>query len=64
MFLVNITSFDNVLINMMRFVTFGGRNIEYNDAYLLLSTANKPIIQNEHISISKQAFFPWMSPSL
>ena len=37
-------------------------NTEYKDAYLLLSTAD--IIENEHISISKQAFLPRMSLSL
>ena len=44
------------------FVTFGGSNTECKDAYLLLSTAD--IIENEHISISKQAFLPQMSLSL
>ena len=41
------------------FVTFGVSNTECKDAYLLLSTAD--IIENEHISISKQAFLPRMS---
>ena len=57
MFLVYITSFNDVLINLMCICQF----CEYKDAYFLLSTAD--IIENEHISILKQAFFP-MSLSL
>ena len=58
MFLANSTSFNDVLINFIVFVTFGGSNTECKDAYLLLSTAD--IIENEHISISKQEFLPRM----
>ena len=49
-------------LTKLAFVTFGGSNTEYKDAYLLLSTADT--IKNEYISISKQAFLPWMPLSL
>ena len=60
--MVNITSFNDVLINLMGISHVWGSNTEYTDAYLLLSTDD--IIENEHISISKEAFLPRLSLSL